>query len=164
MKWMVGCICPKHGIVQLHRQFLPQSLTLSISTSSLSSATRLSRSLTWSHLIQLLSVLPFESSTRLWHTLQTKTWTLRAFVGAPSGLPHPFWCAQWKKLLSDWTAYLSSVGKGDDYRDNCLSWQCLSALPAHPTCELPCCALADTPCSICHTPGCLCSWGWLIYG
>lgn len=34
---MVGCICPKHGIVQLHHQFLPQSLILSISISSLSS-------------------------------------------------------------------------------------------------------------------------------
>ena len=48
-------------------------MILNLSTSSFSSATRMSRSFTWSHRTQLLSLLSSSTSTRLRHSLQPET-------------------------------------------------------------------------------------------
>jgi len=50
-------------------------MLLNLSTSSFSSATRLSRSFTWSHQTPLLSLLSSGTSARLRHSLQPETWT-----------------------------------------------------------------------------------------
>jgi len=87
------CLGLREGRVQLHQSIsLPHSLMLlNLSTSSFSSATRLSRSFTWSHRTQLLTLLSSGTSARLRHSLQPKTciavclWDLCLGPQAPSG-------------------------------------------------------------------------------
>ena len=81
------------GVESLHlslRESLHQSISrshslmvLNLSTSSLSSTTRLSSSSTCSHLTQVASFPSSLSSSRLWHSLQPETCTA-TFLGRPS--------------------------------------------------------------------------------
>lgn len=54
-------------------------IVLNLSVSSLSSAPRLSRSSSWLHLTELLSLLPSNTSAELWHSQQPDTWTAACF-------------------------------------------------------------------------------------
>lgn len=68
---------PEHGSTS---QTPSQSLILlNLSTSSLSSTTRLNRSPTLSHLTQLLSLLLSNDSASLWLPLKPETWTAACF-------------------------------------------------------------------------------------
>ena len=78
------CRCLREGRVRLHQSIsLSHSrMLLSLSTSSFSSATRLSRSFTCSHRTQPLSLLSSGTSARLRHSLQPETWTPAFLRGA----------------------------------------------------------------------------------
>lgn len=79
---------PFHSPPFLRSCWWESLILLSLSPSSPSSTSRLSRSLSWSHPTELLSLLPSESSTRLWHSLQPENRNPGCFFGAPSGWPH----------------------------------------------------------------------------
>ena len=83
------CLGLREGRVRLH-----QSISLShswmihnLSTSSSSSAPRLSRSFTCSHRTQLLSLLSSGTSARFRHSLQPKAWTAMCLCGTSIWVP-----------------------------------------------------------------------------
>jgi len=71
------CACFGGGRAWLHQSIslLHSLMLLNISTSSLNSATRMSRSITWSQRTQVFCLLPSHTSDRLRHSLQPETCT-----------------------------------------------------------------------------------------
>jgi len=83
------CLYLREGRERLHQSIsLSYSwMLLNLSTSSFSSATRLSRSFTCSHRTQQLSLLSSGMSARLRHSLHPETWTPAFLRGASDWVP-----------------------------------------------------------------------------
>ena len=78
------CACFGGGRAWLHQSVSPSHslMLLNLSASSLSSATRTSRSSTWSQRTQAFCLLPSHTSDRLGHSLQPETCTAACLCGS----------------------------------------------------------------------------------
>ena len=82
--WWCSRFYLREGRAWFHQSisFSDSLMLLNLSTSSRSSATRLSRSSTQSHLTPLFSPLTSVTRERLWHSLQPETWMAACFRGS----------------------------------------------------------------------------------
>jgi len=141
--------------VRLHQSIsLSHSLILlNLSSFSFISATRLSRSIAWSHQAQLLSLLSSGTSARLRYSLQPETWTAVCLCRTSVWVPRlllvtAFTWAETMARTSPGRVMSTSrvVGSG--------SAPCLHTFPSRPAC-----ANAQFAGPVHPTPGCPCSPG-----